>query len=528
MEGYLMRMGREWQIGLLVICLALTLCTIGAEEKPLIISQRSDALTLDPYDENESPTFCVLHNLFEALTDLDQELRLVPKLATSWKAENDTTWVFTLRKGITFHNGATFYAADAKYSIERALTWEGSEIKASVLLVDTVETSGPYTLRIITKKPDPILPLRLEMVMMLDKETCEREIAAHGQGYLVTHPNGTGPYKLVEWVKDDHLTLVAFDRYWRGPARIKHVVFKPITNEATRVAALLTGKTHIITEVPVRDIDRVEKDPKLRLVKKPGLRLIYLGLDVGRDKTPTIPSSPPNPLKDLRVRQAMYYGINEEAIVKYVMNGLAEPAGQLFPEPVVGYNPAIKRYPYDPEKARALLAEAGYPNGFDVRLDAPNDRYVNDDKIARAVASELAKIGIRVQVNAYPKAKFFQDEEEGKCSFYLIGWANNNGDGCATFEYLLHTRDDEKNLGSANNSTYYSNPELDRLTELAAHTLDLEQRNRYLEDAVAVAMHDLVHIPLHYQHDLYGISREVLWTPRRDTRISCYDVAWRE
>lgn len=519
---------RQLEVGFLTLCLILPLIAICANEKTLIISQRSDALTLDPYDENESPTFCVLHNLFEALTYLDSNLELQPKLATSWKAENDTTWVFKLRKGVTFHNGASFDSADAKYSIERALNWEGSEIKAAVLLVDKVETPDPYTVRIITKQPDPILPLRLEMVMMLDKETCEREIAAHGQGYLVTHPNGTGAYKLVEWVKDDHLTLVAFDQYSEGPARIKNVIFRPITNEATRVAALLTGKTHIITEVPVRDVDRVEKDPKLQLVKKPGLRLIYLGLDVGRDKTPTIPSSPPNPLKDLRVRQAMYYGINEEAIVKYVMNGLAQPAGQLFPEPVVGYNPAIKRYPYDPEKARQLLTEAGYPNGFEVRLDAPNDRYVNDDKIARAVASQLAKIGIRVQVNAYPKAKFFQDEEDGKSSFYLIGWANNNGDGCATFEYLLHTRDDAKNLGSANNSTYYSNPELDRLTELASHTLDPDTRVRYLQEAVAIAMHDLVHIPLHYQYDLYGISRDVVWTPRRDTRIMCHDVRWRE
>ena len=523
-----MGLRRQWQVGLMAICLIFPLFTIGADEKPLIISQRSDALTLDPYDENESPTFCVLHNIFESLTHLDHDLRLHPKLATSWKAENDTTWVFALRKGVTFHNGAAFDSADAKYSIERALNWEGSEIKAAVLLVKKVEAPDPYTLKIITKKPDPILPLRLETVKMLDKETCEREIATHGQRYLVTHPNGTAPYKLVKWVKDDHLTLVAFDQYWRGPARIKQVIFKPITNEATRVAALLTGKTHIITEVPVRDVGLLEKNPKLRLVKKPGLRLIYLGLDVGRDKTPGIPSSPPNPLKDLRIRQAIYYGINEPAIVKYVMNGFAEPAGQLFPDPVVGYNPAITRYPHDPEKARQLLVEAGYPNGFEVRLDAPNDRYVNDAKIARAVAIQLAKIGIRVKVNTYPKARFFQDEEEGKCSFHLVGWANNNGDGCGSLEYLLHTRDDANNLGTANSSIFYSNPELDRLTELAAQTLDPEQREQYLQGAVAVAMQDLVHIPLHYQYDLYGISRKVVWTPRRDTRIVCYDIRWQE
>lgn len=498
----------------------------GAQDT-VILSQRGDALTLDPYDENESPTFTVLFNLFDPLVDMDSELRLVPALAASWEQVSPTTWEFALRPGVEFHEGGVLGADDVVFSLNRLQTWEGSELKADISTVASVEAVGDLTVRIHTHQPDPILLNRLVTVLIMDRERTERVIAEHGERHLVEHPDGTGPYRLVEWVREDHLTLEAFPRHWGGAPAIPRVIFRPISNDATRLAALLTGDVHLITDVPVRDVERITSTPGLRLEQRPSLRVIYLGVDCGRDATPGVPSSPPNPLRDRRVREAIYLAINEDLIVERIMNGFAVPAAQLVPPVIFGYDPSITRPPHNVERARELLAEAGYPDGFAVRLDAPNDRYVNDARIAQAVAGQLARIGIRVDVQARPKAIFFEDEQQGRCSFFLIGWTNPNGDASGTFEYLLHTRQPERGLGVSNYSSHYSNPELDALTEQAMRTLDRAERERILQRAMRLAMEDLPHIPLHFQVDLYGVSERLEWSPRADTRLRGADMRFR-
>jgi peptide/nickel transport system substrate-binding protein len=520
------RVGR-FAVGLISSVAAVMIVAWAPAQDTLVLSQRGDALTLDPYDENESPTFSVLFNIFDPLVDTDAELHLVPGLAESWSQIDPTTWELHLRPGVTFHGGGTFDADDVVYSLNRVKTWEGSEVMADISTVASAEAVDPLTVRIHTAQPDPILLNRLITVLMMDRESTERAIAEHGVQWLVDHPDGTGPYRLVEWVKEDHLTLEANPNYWRGAPTIPHVIFRPISSDATRLAALLSGDVHLITEVPVRDTQRIEQTPGLRLLQRPSLRVIYLGVDCGRDETPGVPSSPPNPFKDRRVREAIYLAIDEQMIVDRVMNGFAVPAAQLVPSVIFGYDPSITRPAPDPERARALLAEAGYPNGFSARLDGPNDRYVNDSRIMQALAGQLARVGITVDVNAKPKTIFFEDEQQGRCSFFLIGWTNPNGDSSGTFEYLLHTRQPERGLGVSNYSSHYSNPELDALTEEAMHTTDRAERERVLQHAMRVAMEDLPHIPLHFQVDLYGASDQLEWTPRADTRLRAFDMRFR-
>ncbi|MCH8333739.1 ABC transporter substrate-binding protein [Candidatus Sumerlaeota bacterium] len=532
------RIARIAAPGLLALTMFISGCggdgtkTGGATDsgvRVLRISQGSDVLTMDPYAKNESPTYGVLVNIFEPLTDVSADMKIVPGLAESWRNIGPTVWEFKLRRGVKFHNGRTFDAEDVQYSLERARDWPLSRVKAEAATVKSLTLLDPYTVLIETTVPDAILPTRLTTILMLDKQTSEEGLAEDGDAWLATHPIGTGPYKLEkpeDWVRDAQCILTANEEYWKGAPQVKKLNYLATSNDATRIVDFLDGRIDVLAYVPVRDIERVKATPGFRVITNPSLRLIYLGLDSTRDDSPGIPGAPPNPLKDLRIRQAMYAAINEDLIVEKIMNGQAVAAGQLFPDSIVGYDDSIVREPYDLDKAKALMEEAGYADGFDITLETPNNRYVNDDEIAQAIAGQLARIDIRVRVNARPKDVFFKDEEQGFFSFFLIGWTNPNGDGYGTFDHLLHTPDAEKNLGSANLSTNYSNLKVDELTEAAMSEFDPAAREKLLQEAVRIVMHDLPHIPLHYQMDIYAVSDDVKWTPRRDTQIRGVDVRW--
>lgn len=494
------------------------------DEPSVRISQGTDLLSLDPYARLESPSFCIQRNIFEPLTDYDQNIDLQPCLAESWRYETPTSWLFELRKGVVFQEGQPFTAQDVVFSIRRALDWPLTRVSSEILSIDTVQKVDTHTVRITTHDPDAILPLRLAMILMLDRESTEPMIQEHGQAWLATHANGTGPYRVEDWTRDVQCVLRANETYRNGPPEVKRLEFVPMANDATRMAALERGNIDIMVHVPPRYANRIEAMPDHRLVRQPGMRLIYLGLDVGRDRSPGVPASPPNPLKDRRVRRAMALAIDNRLIVEKIMAGHAVPADQLFPEPVTGYDPTIEPVGTHLERARGLLAEAGYPQGFRIRLDGPNDRYVNDEQILQAVAAQLGRVGIQVMVNAQPKARFFSEEEQGRCSFFLLGWSNTNGDGAATFEHLLHTRASDGARGVRNTCTHYSNPRLDRLTRQAAREFDAGRRAELLRQAHRIAMRDLVHIPLHIQMDLYAVSDRVRWMPRRDTQVRGLDI----
>jgi peptide/nickel transport system substrate-binding protein len=277
-------------------------------------------------------------------------------------------------------------------------------------------------------------------------------------------------------------------------------------------------------DVPVRDVDRIKSSANVSVISRPSLRLIYLQMDQDRENSPKVESpTGKNPLMDARVRKAIYYGIDEEAIVKHVMNGFGLPAGQLYPNFVFGYDKSIVRPPYNPQKAKALLKEAGYPDGFGITLDTPNDRYVNDEKIAQGVASSLAKIGLKVKVNALPKKTFFPMTDRRETSFFLIGWACADGDASAFLDGIAHSYDKERGMGRYNRGRY-SNPKADDLIRAASGTINPQERLKLMQDAQRMVLEDQAFIPLHFQEDIYAKSDALDWEPRADHYLWYYDM----
>ena len=498
---------------------------LAKAESALIHGASSEPRSLDPYFHQETPTNSMNKNIHDCLLDYDSELNVVPALAEKWENPDDLTWVFHLRKGVTFHDGTPFTAADVKFSIERCKNWAKSGFKATVSQISSVDVIDDHTVKITTPSPFGILPRKLAQVMILSKKFVEEQ----GEEYISDHANGTGPYRLKEWVKGDHLTLEANENYFRGVPRIKTVTLRPLTNDPTRTAALLSGEVHIIDDVPVRDVDRIKADKGVEVVSRPSLRLIYLQMDHDRPDSPKVKSATgKNPLMDVRVRKAIYLGIDEDAIVKHVMNDFAVPASQFYPREVFGYDESVKRPAHDPQKAKELLKEAGYPDGFELTLDSPNDRYVNDEKIAQAVASSLAKIGLKVNVNAIPKKTFFPMTDRRETSFFLIGWACGDGDASAYLDGIAHSYDKDKGYGRYNRGRY-SNPKVDELIEASSATLKQEERLKSMQEAQRIALlQDQSVIPLHYQVDLYAKSNKLTWQPRADHYLWYYDMSFKD
>ena len=337
------------------------------------VSQGSDILSLDPYLYLESPTLCVLHQVFDPLTDLDANAQLKPCLAEKWESTAPTEWIFHLRQGVKFHGGQALAADDVVFSVRRALDWPLSRLRSEIQTVTGVEAINDLTVRITTKVPDAILPLRLASILIMDKESAEPLVASGNEARLASEANGTGPYRIASWTKDDRCALEANEQYWGGAPVVKRLEYLATSNDQTRMAALERNEIDILVNIPPRMVEQAERMTGYRVVKRSSMRLIYLGLDTGRDASPGVPGSPPNPLKDLRVRQAIAKAIDNRLIVEKIMAGNAAPADQLLPEGVVGYDPSIKLERPDREGAKRLLREAGYTKGFDVRLDGPNE-----------------------------------------------------------------------------------------------------------------------------------------------------------
>lgn len=497
--------------GLLIIGLVGILSISGfAAKDTIIVAVGAPPQTMNPHGSDSDCNLGVVANIFEGLLQRDTSGTLLPALATSWERVNELTWRFHLRQGVKFHNGNDFTWEDVKYTMERLrIPYPVSEFLAFGGLIVSVETvdGDPWIIDIVTTTPTSYFDQNLHQVFIMDKESTE----SRSTGEIGQYPFGTGAYKFVEWIKGSYLKLEANEDYWDGPPSVKYAELRPVTEPSTRVAAIATGEVDVLQDIPVELFDTVAKNANLEVVTRPARRSIWLGLR----------NEPGFPTSDIRVRKAMYMAINEDEIIEKVMFGHAFPCAQIPDPPTVGYDAGIERLPYDPEMAKQLLAEAGYPDGFKIKFTGPNDRYVRDEQIAQALASQLAKVGIEVELDTKPKAVYFPEMDEHGLDFYLLGWFDGSYDFGRSFTKLLHSVDAEAGFGGLNGSSYKSIA-LDRLLEASAEIVDPALRGEALRLLNKVAMQEKIAIiPLHYQEDSYAIykGRGISFTPRSDTWI---------
>ena len=486
-------------------------------DKSLTIGLTSDAVHMDPQAGEELSSNIMFYHLYDPLVRRDADLQFGPGLAESWDLADETTWVFNLRKDVKFHDGDTLKASDVVFTLDR--------LKASLMAnlaanIESFRAIDDHTVEIKTFRPYAALPNDLAAILILSED----HVTEVGDE-LDLKPMGTGPYKLSEWVKEGRIVLEAFDDYHLGEAEIETVTFRPITNPATRTAALLSGEVDIVQDLAVRDVDRVKRSDGFEVVTRPSLLNLVLALDV-REESPTIDGK--NPMTDRRVREAMARAIDVDTLSKVIMNGLSTPSAQYVPESHVGHLDGAnfrELYPFDLEKASALMAEAGVADGFTLTLDATNNRYVNDAQIAQALASMLAKININLNLNLMPKSNFFGyiRVPSEQSSFIMSGWDVPSGDAGSMYGVMFYSRDKKEGYGQVNRGSY-SNPEVDALIDKADSTPRVEERDKHLQAVTEILLRDIPMIPVHYEQDIYGARDGIEFTPRTDKFMWAYDM----
>ena len=466
-----------------------------------------DALTMDPHGQNEGPTATMSQQIYEPLVNRDTELRLVPALATSWEPTDDpTVWEFTLRQGVTFHDGAAFTAEDVVFSLNRA-RHENSDYKGLLTSVAEVRAVDDYTVHVVTDGPNPLLPNNLTNMFMMDRDwsvangvELPQDFAAGEETFAARNTNGTGPYMLESREPGIRTVLVRNPDYWGNdvyPTEVERIVYTPVTSAPTRVAALLSGELDFVLDPPVQDLRRLEQADGIKVVTTPENRVIFLGMDVASEDIEWDDVDGANPLSDVLVRKAINLAIDRDAIQRVVMRGQSQPAGIVAPPFVNGYKPEMDvRQTQDIAAAKALLEEAGYGDGFGITLHCPNDRYINDEAICQAVVGMLGQAGIEVSLDARPKSIHFAELSNRNTGFYMLGWGVPTFDSEYIFSYLFHT--DDGTRGSWN-GTRFSNARVDELTLDIVTEVDLAARDAKIQEIWDIVNAEVIYVPLHHQ-----------------------------
>lgn len=508
------RMKIERKMAATALFVALSAVGVVASAQTVRIANQGDALSMDPHSLNETLQLSVTGNVYEPLVGRNKDLSLTPMLATSWKQTSPTVWRFELRKGVQFHDGTPFTADDVVFSLARTQV-EGSDMKSYTNDFKEVRKIDSHTVEIETKTPFPILPDVLSLVYIMSKKWCETNQATvpvdRRKGVENTasfKANGTGPFRVRERQPNVRTVFTRNGSYWgKIEGNVTEVVFTPIGNDATRVAALLSGEVDVMEPVPVQDIDRVNSSANTRAVTGPELRTIFLGMDQKRDELLYSNVKGKNPFKDKRVRQAFYQAIDIKGIKKTVMRGASNPSAQLVGPGINGFQPEMKRLPYDVEAAKKLMAEAGYPNGFEVSMNCPNDRYVNDGRICQTVAANLSRINVKINLQAETKGTYFPKVLRRDTSFYMLGWTPATYDAHNAMNAIMRCVDD-KGAGQFNLGAY-CNPKVDELTLKVQAETDKDKRNAYIKEAFDLHAADVGHIPLHQQALAWGVNKKV-------------------
>ncbi|HYH42749.1 MAG TPA: ABC transporter substrate-binding protein [Burkholderiales bacterium] len=486
------------------------------------IALSADVTSIDPHFHNLTPNNNVASHVFETLVAKDARGRLTPALAESWRPIDDLTWEFRLRKGVKFHDGSDFTAADVAFSLDRVPTVPNSPSPFTTYSKQITEkiVVDPYTIRFRTATPYPLMANDMGTILIVSSRAAKgasTEDFNTGKAAV-----GTGPLRFVRWQKGDRVELARFDNYWGAKSPWDRVVFRVITSDPTRVASLLAGEVRAIENVPTADLTKVVRNPDLSVYRIVSHRVMYVHLDSAREKSPfvTDKAGKPldrNPLRDVRVRRAMSKAINRQALVERVMEGAARATGQLMPDGMFGYTPALKPEAYDPEGARKLLAEAGYPDGFGLTIHGPNNRYVNDEQVAQAIAQMLTRVGIVTRVDTMPSAVYFTRANKLDFSMMLVGWGSDTAEASSPLKALLATFNHDKGMGQANRGRY-SSPKMDALLDQALSTVDDSRREKLLQQATEVAMSEIGIITLYHQENVWAARKGIVYTPRADER----------
>jgi len=490
------------------------------------IALGAEVTSLDPHFHNLSPNNNVAEHVFDKLVLQDEMQRLKPGLAVSWRAIDERTWEVKLRQGVKFHDGSAFTADDVAATFER-VPWVPNSPSAFTTYTKPIGhpiVLDPYTIQFKTEAPYPMLPVDIANVYIVSRKQAKAPTEEFNSGKAM---NGTGPFKFASWTRGDRITLVRNEAYWGDKPTWDKVTFRQITNDPTRVAALLAGDVNAIEIVPTADMARLKASKDISIFRVVSNRIIFFHMDTDRDKTPAIFDKQgrpleKNPLKDLRVCKAISKAMNRSAIVDRVMEGEAIAAGQLLPDGFYGTSPNLKPEGYDVEGARKLLSEAGYGTGFAMIIHCPNNRYVNDEKICQAAAQMLGRVGIDAKVEAMPSNVFFSRANKLEFSFMLVGWGSGTGEVSSPLRALLATFDRDRGMGASNRGRY-SNRKVDALLDQALAMVDDGKREKLLQQASEVAINDLGIIPLHYQVNSWATRKGYTYVPRTDESTFAFE-----
>jgi peptide/nickel transport system substrate-binding protein len=513
----------------LVVLIACLLAAAAAHAKTLRWSSQGDYLSADPHAQNEGLNNLINDEIYERLTGRAKDLSIVPSLATSWEARSPTVWRFNLRRGVTFHDGSPLTADDVVFSIERAQL-PSSNFKVFATPIGKVRKVDDFTVDIETPVPSPVLLHNVNLINIMSRAWCEKHGTTKPQDfktgeetYASRVANGTGPYMLVKRDAEIATVLRKNPKWWgiaerRFEGNVDEIVYRPIKSDATRMAALVSGELDLVLDPPLQDLPRLKGDRNIRVIEGPENRVIFLVMDQERDELKYSTVKGANPLKDLRVRQALYMAIDIEAIRRQVMRGNSLPTGAMIPTARMSFAEIEPRLlPHDPARAKKLLAEAGYPNGFGIGLLCPNNRYVNDERICTAIAGMFAKVGVNVQLSTLPRAQFFQKVDQLDVTMHLYGWGGATIDPGFTLTPVIHGRDG-RGRGDFN-SGRFKDAELDRMIEAVELEMDPAKRRATMLEAFRRVRENVYIIPLHRQMIPWAVRSNVRVVHRPDNVV---------
>jgi peptide/nickel transport system substrate-binding protein len=520
---------RRMLLRIVVIAFALVggLGVSTAEHRTFRYAFQGDLNSLDPYTLNETFTLSTLANVMEGLIKRDKDLQIVPGLAESWEVLEPTRWRVHLRQGVEFHDGSPFTADDVVFSADR-VRGEGSLLKSRLAESTKVVKVDDHTVDFVLASPNPLLMQEWETWLIMSKNWSEANGATKVQpatrslGPAALKANGTGPFMLVSHEPGVKTVLRRNPGWWGKPEHnLDEVVVQPIKSDATRLAALQSGEIDMVDPVPLQDVERLPASGRASVLAGPELRTIFLNMDSYRDELLYSNVKGKNPFKDPRVRKAFYQAIDIAAIDAKIMRGMAKPTPLMIAPMLFARSGEFKRHPFDVAAARRLMKEAGYEDGFELTMDCPNDRYVNDELICQAVSAMLSKIGVKITLNIMPKTRYFEKigpTSKYDSSFHLLGWSANTLDSWNVLANLVVCRD-ANGKGGTFNFGGYCNPEIDRLTAKILVEGDLAQRDAMIAEAFRLLHEDVGMIPLHQQSLAWGVAKGVTVAQRADGHL---------